>query len=57
MIKINMEMPRNCAECPFYSGSRYGGDCAVAYNELYFAGVLVSFDRHEDCPLEEVEDD
>lgn len=57
MIKINMEMPRNCAECPFYSGSRYGGDCAAAYNELYFAGALVSFDRHEHCPLEEVDED
>ena len=57
MIKIDMEMPRRCIDCPFYSGSRYGGDCAAAYNELYFAGVPVSFDRHEHCPLEEVEDD
>lgn len=57
MIKIDMTMPDCCTDCPFYSGSRYGGDCAAAYNELYFAGVHVSFQRHEHCPLKEVEDD
>lgn len=57
MIKIDMTMPDCCTDCPFYSGSRYGGDCAAAYNELYFAGVHVSFQRHEHCPLEEVQDD
>lgn len=57
MIKIDMEMPSCCAKCPFYSGSRYGGDCAAAYNELYFAGVDVTIWRHEHCPLQEVEDD
>lgn len=57
MIKIDMTMPDCCTDCPFYSGSRSGGDCAAAYNDLYFAGVHVSFQRHEYCPLEEVEDD
>lgn len=57
MIKIDMAMPRRCIDCPFYSGSRYSGDCAAVYNELYFAGALVYLEHHEYCPLEEVEED
>lgn len=56
MIKIDMEIPDTCATCPFYSGSRYGGDCAAAYNDLYFADTDVMLVRHQHCPLQEVEE-
>ena len=57
MIKINMEMPDACMHCPFYRGSRTGGDCSASYYGLYFAGVETSIFRHKYCPLQEVEDD
>ena len=56
MIKIDMQMPDNCAECPFYSGY-HGGRClASQYDELYYGGEHPEFYRHANCPLEEVEE-
>ena len=57
MIKIDMQMPNNCAECPFYSGYHDGMCLASQYSELYYGGEHPEFDRHPMCPLEEVEDD
>ena len=54
MIKIDMQMPRTCAECPFFSGY-HGGTCLAS--DLYYGSEHPEFDRHIDCPLEEVEDD
>lgn len=54
MIKIDMEMPRTCAECPFFSGYHYGTCLA---SDLYYGSEHPEFDRHIDCPLQEVEDD
>ena len=57
MIKIDMQMPECCVKCPFYCGSRSGGECIASDYGLYFAGTNVSVMRHYHCPLEEVEDD
>lgn len=55
-LEMNIRMPKSCSECPFYMGSRGGGDCIATYYSLYFAGVDVAKCRHEHCPLEEVEE-
>lgn len=60
MIKIDMEMPRTCSECPFYSGCQWGLCLASnrdAWDKMDFNETYVTEERHEDCPLQEVEDD
>lgn len=60
MIKINMDMPRTCSECPFYSGYKWGL-CLASNNHIWdrfdFNETYVTEYRHEDCPLQEVYDD
>ena len=57
MIKIDMQMPDCCMKCPFYSG--YGGGICLADQdcELWLGGIYADMDRHNYCPLQEVEDD
>ena len=57
MIKIDMEMPSFCSECPFYSG--YNGGICIAYqgevwNGLCFGYTEMVIERHRLCPLQEV---
>ena len=57
MIKIDMQMPRYCCECPFYSGYN-GGLCLVdEYNGFFFGSTCIEIERHPRCPLQEVDDD
>lgn len=56
MIKIDMEMPRRCIQCPFYRGSSSGGKCNID-DDLYFGSTYPDMERHDRCPLKEVEDD
>lgn len=56
MIKIDMNMPNCCAECPFYSGFCKGTCLADQYNILYLGGTYVDMERHLSCPLKEVDD-
>lgn len=56
MIKIDMEMPRCCIECPFYSGIQ-SGTCIASDGDVYGMGYRATYEIHHDCPLEEVEDD
>ena len=60
MIKIDMQIPRTCSECPFYSGYKWGF-CLASDREVWdfidFSTTYVTEYRHEDCPLQEVEDD
>ena len=60
MIKIDMEMPRTCSECSFYSGHQRGL-CLASDRDLWdkmdFNKTYVTEFRHEDCPLQEAEDD
>lgn len=55
MIKIDMEMPRCCIECPFYSGIQ-SGTCLASNGDVYGIGYRATYDIHYNCPLEEVED-
>ena len=51
MIQIDMDMPRNCAECPFCTADQYLQDyCCITQDRLceLFDG------RDDDCPLREV---
>ena len=59
MIKlvINMKTPKSCNQCIFYQGGFGGGTCVATHDTLYYAGVDVINERHEHCPLEEVDDD
>ena len=57
MIKINMSMPKCCLECPFYSGFQRGTCLADNYNGLYFGDLDAEYNRHPECPLQEVEED
>lgn len=57
MIKIDMLMPEDCMHCPFYRGSPFGGSCAVdIWDSLSFGSVRPDWERHHNCPLQEVED-
>ena len=56
-LEINMRMPKSCAQCIFYQGGFGGGDCIATHYSLYYTGVDVINERHQYCPLEEVEDD
>ena len=56
-LEINMRMPNSCTQCIFYQGGFGGGDCLATYYSLYYTGVDVINDRHQHCPLEEVDDD
>lgn len=60
MIKIDMEMPRTCSECLFYSGYKLGL-CLASDNDIWdrmdFNETYVTEERHTDCPLQEVDDD
>lgn len=49
MIQIDMDMPRNCLECPFCVADQYLRDyCCVTHD------MICEFDeRDEDCPLKE----
>ena len=56
MIKIDMAMPENCKQCPFYRGSHSGGSCAAdEWDELFFGNTYIDMERHRNCPLQEVE--
>lgn len=55
-LEINMRMPASCVQCPFYTGSRTGGECIATNYGLYFAGTDVIYYRHKYCPLKEEED-
>lgn len=57
MIKIDINMPNYCAECPFYSGFCKGTCLADPYSILYLGNTCVDMERHPSCPLEEVDDD
>lgn len=58
MIKIDMQMPDCCIKCPFYRGSWSGGSCSASEPDgLYFGNELPDCYRHDNCPLQEVEDD
>ena len=57
MIKIDMNMPNCCDECPFYSGFSKGTCLADEWNDLYFGNIHVDIERHLRCPLQEVEDE
>lgn len=56
MIKIDMEMPRCCIECPFYSGIQ-SGTCLASDGDVYGMGYRATYETHYNCPLEEVEED
>lgn len=57
MIKIDMEMPRECTRCPFFRGSISGGSCAAdIWDELSFAYACPDLERHARCQLQEVEE-
>lgn len=53
MIMIDMAMPEKCMKCPFFRGSDSGGNCAVS--DLYFGNTYPDMERHNNCPLQEVE--
>ena len=56
MIKINMLMPENCLKCPFYIDF-HGGIClASGKRGLYFGDTDPDIDRHNECPLMEVDE-
>ena len=56
MIKIDMNIPDCCFVCPFYSGYD-GGQClANTSSNMYFGASEAIMDRHDDCPLHEVND-
>ena len=60
MIKIDIQMPRTCSECPFYSGYNWGLCLASKrepWDQIDFSATYVTEYRHEDCPLEEAGDD
>ena len=57
MIKIDMEMPELCIDCPFYNGQNKGTCLADPWNDLYFGNIIREIERHPRCPLQEVEDD
>lgn len=54
MIQIDMEMPKNCKECPFEKfGDCYGGKAKYIMDiEDYVEAEI----RHPQCPLVEVND-
>lgn len=56
MIKIDIQMPKCCMECPFYRGSYSRGSCTVSGYDLYFGNMWPDVDRYSGCPLEEVEE-
>ena len=56
-LEINIRTPKSCTQCIFFQGGFGGGDCLATNCSLYFAGVDVINQRHQHCPLEEVEDD
>ena len=49
MIKIDMEMPRRCTQCPFYRGSSSGGKCNID-DDLYFGSTYPDMEKHDRCP-------
>lgn len=56
MIAIKeMEMPENCVDCPFYSGTA-GGTCLIVANS-YDNQTMCNkeFERQDWCPLIEIE--
>ena len=55
MIKIDMEIPRCCIECPFYSGIQ-SGTCLASDGDVYGMGFLAIYEIHYNCPLKEVEE-
>ncbi len=55
-LEINMRMPKSCTQCIFYQGGFGGGNCVATHYGLYYAGVDVINERHQYCPLEEVEE-
>lgn len=57
MIKIDMEMPDYCKECPFYSGYRNGTCLADPWDNIYFGNVNIEYERAARCPIQEVEED
>ena len=58
MIKIDMQMPECCMKCPFYRGTSSGGACVADMDDsLYFGNTYPDMERHDRCPLQEVEDD
>ena len=55
MIILDIEMPKNCAECPFHKEGVAKTICSLTDNGV---GVAVScYERMKDCPIKcEVED-
>ena len=52
MVKIDIEMPNSCSECPLYKATTddfYNFSCALLEHEYVFVGYTV--ERHADCPL------
>ena len=57
MIKIDMQMPKDCIHCPFFRGSYNWGACVASEPDgLYFGGEWPDSYRHSRCPLREVEE-
>ena len=54
MIKIDMEMPKSCIDCPFLHHD-YFGDFTCGAQDFETIDY-VEGERADDCPLEEVED-
>lgn len=50
MIQIDMQMPKNCDDCPFYDLNMGTCDISVKDVEEYWDTLT----KPDDCPLEEV---
>lgn len=53
MIAIDMEMPKNCAECQF-GCITYNNNRKCKISESCYTVIFTSKERPSDCPLKEI---
>jgi hypothetical protein len=53
MVAINMEMPKNCAECQF-GCITYNNNRKCKISESCYTVIFTSKERPTDCPLKEI---
>ena len=54
MVRIDMDMPGACMDCPFSAPDRGVLRCdlsMILYQDPLYMGDIAMIQRHEDCPL------